>query len=35
MLEVLQTVRAITAEAYYENNVLVTHGLVEIEDLKP
>ncbi len=35
VLEVLQTVRSITAEAYYEDGVLVTHGLVEVEDVEP
>lgn len=35
VLEVLQTIRSITAETYYEDDVLVTHGLVEIEDMKP
>ncbi|MDZ7619267.1 MAG: hypothetical protein U1E05_19890, partial [Patescibacteria group bacterium] len=35
LLDVLQTVRTISAETYYEDKVLVTHGLVEVEDVKP
>ena len=34
-LEVLQTLRTFTSESYFEDGVLVTHGMVEIEDVGP
>ena len=33
VLEVLSTIKSITSETYIENNILVSHSLVEIHDL--
>ena len=34
VLEVLRTIRRFTSESYYEGDALVTHGLIEIDDVK-
>ena len=33
VLEVLSTIKSITSETYIENNIIVSHSLVEIQDL--
>ncbi len=33
VLEVLSTIKSITSETYIEDNVIVSHSLVEIQDL--
>jgi hypothetical protein len=32
-LEVLSTIKSITSETYIENNIIVSHSQVEIQDL--
>ena len=32
-MEVLSTIKCVTSETYVENNILVSHSLVEIHDL--
>ena len=33
LMEVLSTIKCVTSETYVENNILVSHSLVEIHDL--